>query len=90
MNSTTEQRTCPNCGAGIPANAPQGMCPKCLMAAAAVTTEAGQTGGRRPEPPSLEQLAAAFPQLDVLEFIGQGGMGAVYKEIRRASCRERV
>jgi len=79
MNSTTEQRTCPNCGAVIPANAPQGVCPKCLMAAAAVSTEAGETGGKRPEPPSLERLAAAFQQLEVIEFIGQGGMGAVYK-----------
>jgi serine/threonine protein kinase len=79
MNSVTEHRTCPNCGAAIPANAPQGFCPKCLMAAAAVSTEAGQTGGKRPEPPSLERLAAAFPQLEVIEFIGQGGMGAVYK-----------
>ena len=49
------------------------------MAAAAVTTDAGRTGGKRPEPPSLERLAAAFPQLEVLEFIGQGGMGAVYR-----------
>jgi serine/threonine protein kinase len=49
------------------------------MAAAAVSTEAGQTGGKRPEPPSLERLAAAFPQLELMEFIGQGGMGAVYK-----------
>ncbi len=79
MNSAAENRTCPGCGAAIPANAPQGICPKCLMAAAAVTTDAGQTGGKRPEPPSLERLAAAFPQLEVVEFIGQGGMGAVYK-----------
>jgi tRNA A-37 threonylcarbamoyl transferase component Bud32 len=79
MNSATEHRTCPNCGAVIPANAPQGVCPKCLMAAAAVSTDAGPTDGKRPEPPSLERLAAAFPQLDVIEFIGQGGMGAVYK-----------
>jgi serine/threonine protein kinase len=79
MNSATEHQTCPNCGAAIPANAPQGVCPKCLMAAAAVSTEDGQTGGKRPEPPSLERLAAAFPQLEVIEFIGQGGMGAVYK-----------
>jgi predicted Ser/Thr protein kinase len=49
------------------------------MAAAAVATDAGQPGGKRPEPPSLERLAAAFPQLEVIEFIGQGGMGAVYK-----------
>ena len=30
-------------------------------------------------PPTLEQLAAAFPQLEILEFIGQGGMGFVFK-----------
>ena len=79
MNSVTEHLTCPNCGAAIPANAPQEVCPKCLMAAAAASTEDGQTGGKRPEAPSLERLAAAFPQLEVIELIGQGGMGAVYK-----------
>src|ERR1035437_6790260 len=79
MHSAAENRTCPSCGAAIPANAPQGICPKCLMAAAALATEAGPPGGKRPELPSLERLAAAFPQLDVIEFIGQGGMGAVYK-----------
>ncbi|MGA2051669.1 MAG: serine/threonine-protein kinase [Opitutales bacterium] len=30
-------------------------------------------------PPKPEQLAVSFPQLEILEFIGQGGMGAVYK-----------
>src|ERR1035437_9817857 len=79
MHSAAENRTCPSCGAAIPANAPEGICPKCLMAAAALATETGPTGGKRPEPPSLERLAAAFPQLEVIEFIGQGGMGAVYK-----------
>jgi predicted Ser/Thr protein kinase len=30
-------------------------------------------------PPKIEELTAKFPQLEILEFIGQGGMGAVYK-----------
>ena len=30
-------------------------------------------------PPSLESIQAAFPQLEIIELIGQGGMGAVYK-----------
>jgi tRNA A-37 threonylcarbamoyl transferase component Bud32 len=30
-------------------------------------------------PPSPRELAARFPQLEILELIGQGGMGAVYK-----------
>jgi len=33
----------------------------------------------RPGTTTLEQVAAAFPQLQVLEMIGQGGMGAVFK-----------
>jgi tRNA A-37 threonylcarbamoyl transferase component Bud32 len=30
-------------------------------------------------PPSVEELAARFPQLEIIELIGKGGMGAVYK-----------
>ena len=33
----------------------------------------------RQPPPSIETVQAAFPQLEVLEFIGQGGMGWVFK-----------
>jgi serine/threonine protein kinase len=30
-------------------------------------------------PPTLEELAPYFPQLEILQLVGQGGMGAVYK-----------
>ena len=47
-----------------------------------------QAGRRKPgrrrspspfQPPSLEEVARLFPQLEILAFIGKGGMGAVYK-----------
>jgi serine/threonine protein kinase len=39
------------------------------------------TGGKpmRFVPPTVDELAPKFPQLEILQFIGQGGMGAVYK-----------
>lgn len=79
MNS--EPNSCPQCGAAIPSEAPQGFCPACLLAGAAVPTEAGAvpTAATKPEPPTLAQLAAVFPQLEIIELIGRGGMGFVFK-----------
>ncbi len=76
-----EARTCPECGTAIPAQAPQGLCPKCLMAGAAAPTEAGTaTETRTTAPaPSVEELARAFPQLEIIGLIGRGGMGFVYR-----------
>jgi serine/threonine protein kinase len=36
-------------------------------------------GDHGPGPPSTDELARHFPQLDILELLGQGGMGYVYK-----------
>jgi tRNA A-37 threonylcarbamoyl transferase component Bud32 len=36
-------------------------------------------GAERQPAPSLAEVSAAFPQLEVLELIGQGGMGCVFK-----------
>ena len=70
---------CPKCGGAIPADAPQGLCPRCVLAAAAMPTEAARTTGPRVAAPPLENVRAAFPQLEIIELIGQGGMGVVYK-----------
>src|ERR1044072_5191282 len=78
MSEKSELKQCPKCGEPIPAVAPQGLCPKCLLAQASIPTDAGQ-GHARPAPPSQQELAAAFPQLEILELIGQGGMGFVFK-----------
>jgi serine/threonine protein kinase len=46
---------------------------------ASLPTEAGQGANSKPAPPTQAELAEAFPQLDILELIGQGGMGFVFK-----------
>jgi predicted Ser/Thr protein kinase len=89
----SEAVICPRCGTVLPADAPAGLCPQCLLAAGLPTQS------RAPGPPAAEgsipttgeseagrfvaplpaELAPAFPQLEILELIGSGGMGAVYK-----------
>ncbi len=75
----TEMNRCPKCQAPLPADAPQGLCPKCLLAAVANPTETGGLPRGGSPAPSLEAIAAAFPQLEILELFGQGGMGFIFK-----------
>src|SRR6266487_4026061 len=79
MSDTVKLNPCPKCGAPIPAQAPQGLCPKCVLVGAATATESGVPATATSEIPSLERVAAAFPQLEILELIGRGGMGFVFK-----------
>jgi tRNA A-37 threonylcarbamoyl transferase component Bud32 len=68
-----ETNHCPTCHAPIPVNAPGGFCPACLL------RDAEETPSHGPAGPPLEDIAAAFPNLEGIELIGQGGMGFVYK-----------
>src|SRR5438093_1301029 len=79
MSIASESKFCPKCGEPIPAEAPQGLCPKCLLLQASIPTDAGKGAFSKSAPPTHEELAAAFPQLEILELIGQGGMGFVFK-----------
>ena len=59
-----------------------GLCPECLIKAGFPTGVETDTGSAKQlafVPPTVEELARLFPQLEILEFIGKGGMGAVYK-----------
>jgi predicted Ser/Thr protein kinase len=76
---------CPHCGKEVLAAALGGVCPECMLrVGAAETREAGAGGTALPKPsrrpaPSVAELAPHFPQLEILECLGCGGMGAVYK-----------
>lgn len=75
---------CPKCGRVMEGAPGSALCPVCLLQAgmdASATTPPDKTSpyAAKFAPPSLAELAPHFPQLELLELLGQGGMGAVYK-----------
>ena len=56
-----------------------GLCPACLLQQGAAADTATQPEAKPFVPPTVEEVARLFPQLEILGFLGKGGMGAVYK-----------
>ena len=79
----TNTTICPNCHRTVDPDAPSGICPECLLGAA-ISTPAATYAATLPRrgtftAPQPETLSRAIPSLEVLELLGQGGMGAVYR-----------
>jgi serine/threonine protein kinase len=55
------------------------LCPACLLKQGAESETGAQSEPTQFQPPGVDEVARLFPQLEILAFIGKGGMGAVYK-----------
>src|SRR2546423_625034 len=88
MNTPVTTKTCPECGGALAVDSPEGLCRACLLKRGLETntvagSEAGEIENRELKiekgwvPPAVGELARLFPELEILELIGRGGMGAV-------------
>ena len=82
-DSAPDSRTCPKCHSPQPADAAEGLCPRCLMAEAMQPTGPAKAW----EPPTAAELGELLPGYDVHKLLGRGGMGAVYKGSQKSLDR---